>query len=697
VSTATWAALLAIAVLWPSRLAGPLNGAPLDAPVEAIIIGLALPALVAFDRRILRHPVIRILIVTLLAFKGLSAMTLAQDGWCLRFTSPAPLFLQQERVPHAWDVRADWRATTPQCSAVMDRGYPAIEAFPVWFYNLPPNNLLEPALSSDRPPEVTVELDLSGHLHAAASGVFRIAAVPDVTLIANIDGAVHSQADLDRGIPLAEGSHYVAVSGHLAGERWALAPQWNGAGLWASAAVATMAPAGGVDRLARPWARWLAFAWLAGIVGWSAALVLRRVGGVATMVSGASAAFTALAGFVGGGPALRLAPIALALSALVRVPRRVQNLHGAAVLIGVPFLILFAIRGAGEAGVVTWYTSGDDWWMFQRFAYRIFMEGYWLEGGEPTFWFQPLYRWIAGALHMAFGDSSVGELFWDAGCALIGGLFAFQVTRTIAGFRWGIAAAAISLLLLTAGPGWYLFGRGLSELTSAGFIYAAALFALRARGGAWRFIALSGICVALAFYSRLNNLPMAIAIASFALPVRYPIGHWTRVREWWPRVSWRVAIGVAAALVLAMAAFVWRTHHYTGEWSLLYGTQASARSVWQPTGDGESTLQNVAGSVLMVLTMSDPARLDPRALPIVLGTVAAIAGFLGAPVFRQLPLNTVMLCLAGFVGSFVARGSAYPGRFSVHLVPATVTLAVCAVALVAGRRASREAGTTDAG
>ncbi len=693
-STALWIALLAIAAWWPSWLAGPLDGAPLDAPLEAILIGLALPALVLFDRRILRRRVIRLPIVALLAFKGLAAVTLVQDGWCLRFTSPEPLFLDQEHVPHAWDVRADWREAAPRCSAVMTRGYAAIDAFPVWFYNLPPNNLLQPARPDERPPAVTATLDLSGHLYSASPGVFRIAAGPDVALTAAVDGVALTHADLDRGVALADGHHAVVVRGQLVGERWSLLPQWDGADLWTSS-VATMTPTRAVDRVARPSAQWIPPLLLGAIAVWSAVLIVRPLGVMAALLAGAAASVAAAMSLASGTGALRLVPFVFALPALVGVPRRVRNLRGASVLIGVPLLVMFAMMGAGQAGLVTWYTSGDDWWMFQRFAYRIFLEGYWLEGGEPTFWFQPLYRWIAGALHLIFGDSSVGELFWDAGCALMGALFAFHVTCTMAGFRWGIAAAALTLGVLTAGPAWYLFGRGLSELTSAGFIYAAALFALRGRRGSWPFIALAGLCAALAFYSRLNNLPMAAAVALFALPVWYPIGGWTRVVGWWPRLQWRVVAGIAAALCLAMAAFTWPSHYYTGEWSLLHGTQASARSVWQPTGDGESTLQNVTGSVLMVLTMSDPARLDVRALPLMFGAAAAIAGVLGLPVFRRLPLNTVWLCLAGFVGSFVARGSAYPGRFSVHLVPAAVTLAVCAVAVVVQRRA-REAPRSDA-
>src|SRR5260221_3366877 len=79
--------------------------------------------------------------------------------------------------------------------------------------------------------------------------------------------------------------------------------------------------------------------------------------------------------------------------------------------------------------------------MYQRFAYRIVLQGYWLEGGSPTFWFQAGYRWIVGLLHVVFGDSSVGEWYWDGACLLAGALFSFRIARAFAGFRWGFVAA----------------------------------------------------------------------------------------------------------------------------------------------------------------------------------------------------------------------------------------------------------------
>jgi hypothetical protein len=49
--------------------------------------------------------------------------------------------------------------------------------------------------------------------------------------------------------------------------------------------------------------------------------------------------------------------------------------------------------------------------------------------------------------------------------------------------------------------------------------------------------------------------------------------------------------------------------------------------------------------------------------------------------FQRLPFNLVGLCLAGMSGALVAVGTAYPGRFSVHLIPVTVALTACALSL----------------
>src|SRR6267142_87581 len=49
-STMVWTLTAAVALLWPARIIGVLDGVPLDGRLEAIVIGLAVPALWWLDR-----------------------------------------------------------------------------------------------------------------------------------------------------------------------------------------------------------------------------------------------------------------------------------------------------------------------------------------------------------------------------------------------------------------------------------------------------------------------------------------------------------------------------------------------------------------------------------------------------------------------------------------------------------------------
>lgn len=695
IATLVWIVLAAAGALWPSRLAGALDGAPLDTRADALVIGLALPMLVAINPRIVRLTSVRTLVVCVLLWKSLLAFTVAQDGWCVRFTSPVPLFVDNVRVPHGWDVRADWRNDTPRCSAIMTRAYSATREFPVWFFNLPPSNWKQPADETERPPYATTTIEVSGHLQVRSDGQFRVDTSEDMKLVATLDGSPHEGAELARGVALAAGRHHIQLAGVLTGERWRLVPTWNGVAVWESA-IATVGEPRPVDAWLRPWGRWVNTLLLLALGTMALARTVQRAWDPTAVIVVLAPMAAALAA-TGRVTWMRLAPLLSSWAALVRLPRRLKNTFGAQLLIGVPFLTTIATLGLAEIGRVTWYTIGDDWWMFQRFAYRIYLQGYWLEGGEPAFWFQPFYRWIAGALHLVFGDSSVGELFWDAACTWVGALFAFHVTRVVAGFRWGVAAAVTTLATFTIGPAWYLFGRGLSELTSAGLVYGAALLLLRGRHAHPSSLLVAALCMMAAFYTRLNNLPFVAAAAAFSLPISQPAGDWWRWRQWWPRVSRPALTAAVTAVVAAIVLLSLRSYYYTGSANPLAGTQATARSIWQTTDEGLTPAANLARSVLMVISMSDPPRWDLRAIPIVAGLAAAVLALAGVGRFRGLPMNVVVLSVAGLAGSFVAQGSAYPGRFSVHLVPAAVALAVSAIAIVVqGSRVRRDTGRSAA-
>jgi len=683
-----WAALAAIALLWPSTIAGPLDGAPLDTFLDAAVLGMAAAALIAVHPNLLRRTVARGLIVALMLWKAGTGAALAQDGWCVRFTSPTALYLDDLRVPHSWDVRADWRSAEPRCSAVMTGGYASLERFPVWFFNLPPADPGTANAAPDRPPNATLQLDVDGFLHVGESGLFQVPMSADVQAAVRIDGV--EVADPAAGVMVASGTHRVSIAGTLVRDKWSLEPRWNGADLW-SAATATMVAPAAMDQWLRPWGRYVTLLLVLGLLAVALAAIVERAGSAVAMagVAGLSAAMAACA-LTGRESLIRLAPLLLVPVVALRWPRRFQNLFGASLLVGVPFLVLAVVAARAEPGIFTFFTAGDDWWMFQRWAYRIYMQGYWLQGGEDTFWFQPLYRWIAGALHLVFGDSSVGEWYWDAGAAVVGALFAFHVTRVVAGFRWALGAGVLTLVTFTIGPAWYMLGRGLSEFSSAGFLYAAALLALRARRGYWPAAVAGGLLATLAFLTRLNNLPMALAVAVFALPIRIPASDAFRPSAWFPRVSRPAALGVLGGAAIGLWLFTARTYYYTEVPSMLHGTTAMLNSVWRDSTGPADLAARLASSLMMLLTINDPPRFDPRALPVMAGFAAALLAIARVGVFARLPLTVVLFAIAGVAGAFVARGTAYPGRFSIHLIPVNVALTVCAVALVWGRlRSSR--------
>src|SRR5580765_3402285 len=113
--TAAWGLLAAAALLWPDRIAGLFDGAPLDRRAEAILVGVVFPALWWYAPRFLSTRFARTCIVVLLAWRLVSTLMFTQQGWCLRLDPARPYVDDQTGAPHAWDVRADWRATRPAC------------------------------------------------------------------------------------------------------------------------------------------------------------------------------------------------------------------------------------------------------------------------------------------------------------------------------------------------------------------------------------------------------------------------------------------------------------------------------------------------------------------------------------------------------------------------------------------------------
>lgn len=656
------------ALWWPARLSGILDGAPFDSAADAVVLGLLLPVLLWAAPSTLRDRRAQVLVVALLAWKIISPVALVQDGLCVAVTAPGHAGTLKN-----WDVRTDWYADDPRCSAIADRPYLEERQLPIWL----------PFSFPEAPSQYFLaQLRLSGTITVGEAGTFRVSTSPTVDAQLTVNGR-HADAN---GEAIAVGTHHVVIDAVLRDRNWMVAPLWNEADLFRSL-VTTVDPPSTIDLLVRPWAAWVVAALVA-------ALLLLALVHTGMVIGERQLIAWMVASSIAGAmiPALvterrwHYALLFLLAACVVRVPRSLRDVRGVFLLLAPAWLSLNVIDSYNDQGFgrLDFITPGNDWWAFQLYAYRIYMEGFWLQGGEAAFWYQPFYRWIAGALHMLFGQSQVGENYWDAVAVMVMALFAFEAVRAARGFRWGCAAAAMVLVAFVSGPGYIFIGRGLSEISSAAFIYLAALVVMRARDQqSLRLLVLAGCLAVLGTWTRLNNLPMALGVMAFAWPAAEPIKTLWKPKQWLAG-TWRPALVVIpAVMALGLAAFALRTWYYTGHFSIFFGTQSATLRIWKPGMLLAEVARQMLDSLLMVATTADPPAYHNGALPIIAGFAVSLAALTGIGLLGRLPLALVGFTLAAFSGALVARGTAYSGRFSIHVVGVTVSVVVCAVSMLA--------------
>lgn len=670
--------LALVALWWPARLSGIFDGAPFDSGPDAVVLGLLLPVLLWLTPAIGGDRRTRTVVIALLAWKFFSSAALVQDGFCVRVTAPG-----RQGVVKNWDVRTDWRNSDPQCSAVVDRPLLEERALPIWL----PFSFPEAPSS----PEIA-RLQFSGTVTTNQPGVIRLWTAPTVDAQLTVDGRATS---VDAA-PLDHGTHQLSIDATLRDRNWIIAPLWNETDLFRSTTV-TVAPPSSLDLLVRPWGRWVSFALVMALLVLALAHTAKAIGEwqvIAWMVASSAAAASI--------PALvaerrwHYVLLFLIAACALRVPAALQNLRGVIFLVAPAWLALNVVDTYNDQGFgrLDFIAPGNDWWAFQLYAYRIYMDGFWLQGGEAAFWYQPFYRWIAGAVHLLFGQSQVGENYWDAIGVLTMALFSFEVVRSVRGFRWGCAAAVLVLIAFVSGPGYIFIGRGLSEISSAALIYLAAMCVIRARDRrSIPLLVFAGCLAVVGTWTRLNNLPMAIAIVVFAWPLAEPVRTLWRPRTWFANAWYPALVVVPLSIAIGMGLFALRTWYYTDHFSLFYGTQAATLRIWKEGMPFGEVARQMVDSVLMVATAADPPTYTNGALPIIAGFALSLAALTGAGVLGRLPLALVAFTLAAFSGALVARGTAYSGRFSVHVVGATVAMVVSTIALAVAHGQRFKRGT----
>ena len=680
---AFWGVALGVALLWPARTLSMLDGLPLDGRVEAVLLGLAVPVLLWVHGRFLDNALVRIGVVALLVMKVAGAVLLTQQGLCAKFSTAAPYATNVLTIPieeprgvlRSWDVRADWRADAPSCTAIVDRPYGEASAFPAWFLNI-----TDFASSGKR----NFAMDVSGYAKVNARGLFVVEVDRGMTVSGLIGSQEVASAD---GQPmlatLDAGTHRIDLHATLTGDRWQFVPTWNGGDAFRSTTLTTSEPKT-ADRAAGAFSFLQTALTMVLLAAWFASLLLAyRASPWALAWCALAASMLAIAGRAGRFDRVSILLLFGAVFVPMAEPHR--NLRGAVLLVGVPWLALIAAGTLSHVGHFSAY-SNDDWLAYQAAGYRIFMNGFWLEGGSKAFDYQALYRWMTGALHLMFGDSSVGEAYWDAICLLLGASVTFVLVERTAGFRWAVAAAAATLATFSTGTIWYFIGRGLSEVSAAGWGFLAALALLRNRSAHAGPAVCAGVFAVLMFYARLNHLLFAVFLLALAIPAGVP-SRWRDALHEMASINVRAASLYLGTFAAGVALFATRTWWYTGAFSILYGTSLKNND----TGLRLTTIGDPAvwgriwHSLRALVWMNEPPSPDPRAILVVAGVLLSIGALLQVPKLNRLPVSIAVVTLGACVSSLLAHTHNYPGRMSIHLAPFAIAMTATAGARLFAR------------
>jgi len=335
----------------------------------------------------------------------------------------------------------------------------------------------------------------------------------------------------------------------------------------------------------------------------------------------------------------------------------------------------------GQAGMFFPCDDLSDSLTYQVFAREIWVEGdWWHAAGEPVFFYQPGYRYIAGALHAVFGQSSLAQNILELWgilmtCAAMGAIGRWAGLGAMA-----IAAARFFYITLLFGPHFIAHvGLGMQELTANLFLFG--VMTLIARSGAipWRMAA-AGLLAVAAFWLRFDRLGVLAASIVFCVA---PAGGAARTAwgaflkelagKWKPAA---IYLGILAAGVVAVAL---RNLALGGELSLLYRENMDLLTCRDLACSLRGYAQIFAGSVTC---------LDRAGVVMIAGAGGAIAAmairpsFLaGTPVFLGLP---ILGLLAPY---WVGGPTNFEPKFSMHLLPlAAICLSIIISSMLRGKR-----------
>ena len=264
----------------------------------------------------------------------------------------------------------------------------------------------------------------------------------------------------------------------------------------------------------------------------------------------------------GKGTLLSLVSIGLLTWVLGRNRRRVRL---------AAFVSMAAVAAARASSMfpsfrsVLYRSAANDWLFYESQARTILATGS-LEGGEPVFYFQPLYRYIKFLEHFVFGD---GDALVTTFAVLALGVSTVWCASRAASrpadrhqMLWAGAAGAALLLTVNSPIATGMIRNGLSEYPAWTLLVLSC--GLLASSRPTR-LATANLLLAVTGLIRTNDIPGLFVVA-------------TAIATRWRR-RWFAAISILFFIVPIVVIILGHNVHYGGQWALLSATSRERDNV----------------------------------------------------------------------------------------------------------------------
>ena len=343
-----------------------------------------------------------------------------------------------------------------------------------------------------------------------------------------------------------------------------------------------------------------------------------------------------------------------------------------------------ALGAYPRLNAVVFRNRGEDWLTYESMA-RTILETWSLQGGEPVFYIQPLFRYVRFAERLLLGDGDpLIDLFgWIAlQWSILWTASTLLPAKGIGKSRTVLFAIAAALTLALAGSALVVQMIGLSLSEHATWMFTAAAFALLGSRSAPRWVA-GGAFLGAALITRPNQAPALAAIAAVFLAPAL----WRRSR---PALLAAAVFGVICLLPLA------HNLYYGGRPVIFTTTADSPATLGMPIGTlaritSDATVraglvQTVRGLLFLPPWRSSFGKDEVRFVLYALLAVWVASLYLAAR--RSVPARVRVLALvpALYLGVhvFYAVGNYYPR----HILAAYFAMGLVTMAIAAQRGAA---------